>query len=134
MSSEIARAVFENNPEAIYQGMLRRLKKGDARAFKVLAERAYGRVKEQIEFEASEALVERLEAGRRRLLEGMSDDELTERIRQLEQELGYVPTNDHLKKSDGLLPEVGHPVMKSVACESDENSDSTVGTARPSLP
>jgi hypothetical protein len=37
ISVEIARAVFENNPEAIYQGMLRRLKKGDARVFKVLA-------------------------------------------------------------------------------------------------
>lgn len=49
ISVELAQAVFENNPEAIYQGMLRKLKKGDARVFKVLADRAYGKLKVQIE-------------------------------------------------------------------------------------
>ena len=44
ISVEIARAVFENNAEAIYRGLARRLAKGDARVFKVLAERAYGKV------------------------------------------------------------------------------------------
>jgi Family of unknown function (DUF5681) len=58
LASEIAQAVFENNPEAIYQGMARRLKKGDARVFKVLAERAYGKVKEQVEVDFSESIVE----------------------------------------------------------------------------
>ena len=34
LSSEIAQAVFENNPEAIYRAMTRALCKGDARVFK----------------------------------------------------------------------------------------------------
>jgi hypothetical protein len=58
ISVEIARAVFENNPEAIYHGMLRRLKKGDARVLKVLADRAYGKVKEQVEVDLSHHIVQ----------------------------------------------------------------------------
>ena len=88
ISVEIARAVFENNPEAIYHGMLRRLKKGDARVFKVLADRAYGKVKEQVDVDLSQSIVERLQAGRRRALEGLSEAELKDRIEQLQTELG----------------------------------------------
>ena len=67
ISAEIARAVFENNAEAIYSGMARRLIKGDVRAFKMLAERAYGKVKEQVEVELSfSGLAERLQLSRRR--------------------------------------------------------------------
>jgi hypothetical protein len=87
LASEIAQAVFENNPEAIYNGMLRRLKKGDARVFKVLAERGYGKVKEQVEVDFSESLVEQLQAGRRRALEGLSDAQLRGRIEQLQRQL-----------------------------------------------
>jgi Family of unknown function (DUF5681) len=88
ISVEIARAVFENNPEAIYRGMARRLMKGDARVFKVLAERAYGRVKEQVEVGLTEQIVERLQAGRRRVLSHLSDTEITEQIDRLRAELG----------------------------------------------
>ena len=42
LSAEIAQAVFESNPEAIFKAMLRALKKGNPRAFDVLAVRAYG--------------------------------------------------------------------------------------------
>lgn len=87
ISVEIARAVFENNPEAIYRAMARRLAKGDARAFKVLADRAYGRVKEQVEVGVSESIVERLQAARRRALEGLSEAELNHRIEQLQRQL-----------------------------------------------
>lgn len=87
ISAEIARAVFENNPGAIYQGMLRRLKKGDARIFKVLADRAYGKVKEQVEVDVSESIIEQLEAGRRRVLEGLSETELRDRIDNLQRQL-----------------------------------------------
>ena len=38
ISAELARAVFENNAEAIYRAMARRLMKGDVGAFKILAE------------------------------------------------------------------------------------------------
>jgi hypothetical protein len=74
-SDEIAQAVFESNPEAIYKAMLRALKKGNPRAFDVLAVRAYGKVKEQIELSASPGIAERLEAARRRLDE-TTDSEL----------------------------------------------------------
>lgn len=77
ISVEIARAVFENNPEAIYQGLVRRLKKGDARMFKVLADRAYGKVKEQQEFGVNADLRE------------MSETELVTRITELEVQLGF---------------------------------------------
>ena len=70
ISSEIARAVFENNPEPIYEGMVRRLMKGDARVFKVLADRAYGKVKDQVEVDMSQGIAERLNAARRRVMEG----------------------------------------------------------------
>ena len=89
LSSEIARAVFENNAEAIYHAMARQLIKGNAKVFAVLADRAYGKVKARVEVdvEASEAIVEALEAGRRRVLEAMSDAELSECLEQLEREL-----------------------------------------------
>ena len=88
ISSEIARAIFENNAEAIYHGMARRLAKGDARLFTVLAERAYGRVKEPVEVDFSQSILERLQDGRRRVLEGMSEGELSDRIQQLQRQLG----------------------------------------------
>src|SRR6266496_5524032 len=87
ISVEIARAVFENDPEAIYRGMLRRLKKGDARVFKVLADRAYGKVKDQLEVDVSKSIVEQLQAGRRRALEGLSEAELRDRIETLQRQL-----------------------------------------------
>ncbi len=117
MSSEIARAVFENNPAAIYQGMLRQLKKGNPRVFKVLADRAFGKVQETIELDVSQGIVERLQAARRRELEGLSDEELEEQIRQLVQQLGYVPAIDEAKKPQSLLPEAGDAVVESVACK-----------------
>ena len=70
LASEIAQAVFENNPNAIYEAMLRALKKGDPRVFVVLADRAYGKVKEQVEVEFSGSLAEQIHAARMRLSEG----------------------------------------------------------------
>jgi hypothetical protein len=116
ISSEIARAVFENNPEAIYQGMVRMLKKGDARVFKVLADRAYGKVKQNVELDPSEALVEQLQAARQRALERLSDDAINEQIRQLERELGYAPSIDEAQKRKSLSIEAG-AVGASVGCK-----------------
>ena len=87
ISVEIARAVFENNPEAIYRAMARRLMKGDARVFKVLAERAYGKVKQEAEGDSWEIVVEHLQAGRRRVAEGLSEAELRDRIEDLQRQL-----------------------------------------------
>ena len=85
ISAEIARAVFENNAEAIYSAMTRRLIKGDVRAFKILAQRAYGKVKEHVELElTTEGLAERLQAGRQRLSETEFTSQQNERERKLE--------------------------------------------------
>jgi hypothetical protein len=76
ISAEIARAVFENNAEAIYRAMAGRLIKGDVRVFKVLAERAYGKVKEHVELDLGVSrLAERLQAARQRVLECSSEAE-----------------------------------------------------------
>src|SRR5215469_4158652 len=70
ISAELARAVFENNAEAIYRAMARRLIKGDVRVFKILAERAYEKVKEQVDLELSiSGLAERVQAARQRMVE-----------------------------------------------------------------
>ena len=49
LAKEIAQAVFENNAEAICKTFGKALLNGDASTFKVLAERAYGKIKEQVE-------------------------------------------------------------------------------------
>jgi hypothetical protein len=70
ISAEIAKAVFENNAEAIYRAMVRRLIKGDVRAFKILAERAYGKARERVDLELSvSGLAERLQSARQRMVE-----------------------------------------------------------------
>jgi len=63
--------------------------RGNPRVFAVLADRAYGKVKTQVEVDggALDAIAEQLIAARKRVLEGMSDAELCERLEQLESEL-----------------------------------------------
>jgi hypothetical protein len=88
VTAEIARAVFENNSEAIYNAMLRALLKGNPRVFAVLADRAYGRVKQQIEVDdGSQAIIERLEAAWRREVRALSDEELQRQLSILEAQL-----------------------------------------------
>src|ERR1700686_3305810 len=94
--------------------MVRRLKKGDARVFKVLADRTYGKVKEQVEFDAS-AIVERLLAGRQRALDRLSKDEIEEQIRQLERKLGYAPAIDEGKTPQSSIAESDDP--EAVLCD-----------------
>lgn len=77
-------AVFENNAEAIYRAMARQLIKGDARTFKILAERAYGKVKEHVELElTTQGVAERLQAARQRLSEVEFDRQAKEPNKQL---------------------------------------------------
>jgi hypothetical protein len=84
ISAELARAIFENNAEAIYRAMAHRLIKGDVRAFKILAERAYGKVKEQV----TSGLPERLQAARQRMDEFFSDAEFGSQANEPERQLG----------------------------------------------
>jgi hypothetical protein len=46
VASEIAQATFLDNPELIYEAFLKVLRKGSPYGFQVLADRAFGRLKE----------------------------------------------------------------------------------------
>jgi len=80
VAAEIARAIFENNKEALYKAFGKAELKGNAYSFKELADRAYGKLKERHEVEVGP-------------YSDLSDDELREKIRKLERELG-VPSSD----------------------------------------
>jgi hypothetical protein len=49
MAAEIARAIFERDAEAIERVFAAALKKGDAKVFTALADRAYGKPRQKIE-------------------------------------------------------------------------------------
>jgi CO/xanthine dehydrogenase Mo-binding subunit len=50
LAAEIARAIFEQNPEAITRAFTAELKKGNAKVFAALADRAYGKPRQQVEW------------------------------------------------------------------------------------
>jgi len=72
MAKEIAQAVFENNPELIYAAFAKALGKGQAFAFQVCADRAYGKLKETHE--------------QHHVYEDVQESNLQERVAQLERE------------------------------------------------
>jgi hypothetical protein len=63
----IARAIFENDSEAIYQAFAKALRSGNAYSFSVLADRAFGKLKEKVEHSGDEQLLAALAAGRKRI-------------------------------------------------------------------
>ena len=67
ISAEIARAVFEQNPELVYAAMTQVLKKGSAFGFQVLSDRAYGKLKESLKVDGLEGLAEAIAKGRERV-------------------------------------------------------------------
>lgn len=67
IAAEIARAVFSENEEAIYRAMAKALLKGNFYGFDVVANRAFGKLKEKIEHSAADDLVKRLMEGRKRV-------------------------------------------------------------------
>jgi hypothetical protein len=66
MSAIIARAIFENNSELIYEAYAKALRKGSGFTFQVLAERAYGKLKQEVDMDLQGTLAERLEKARKR--------------------------------------------------------------------
>jgi len=50
LAAEIARAIFEQDSEAITRAFAAELKKGNSKVFTALADRAYGKPRQQIEF------------------------------------------------------------------------------------
>jgi hypothetical protein len=68
VAAKIARAVFANNEELLYKAYGKAAMKGNAYAFKELADRAFGKIKERHEIEVTQfsdvsetALIERLD-------------------------------------------------------------------------
>ena len=78
LSAEIARGIFENNKDVIYAAFVKMLKRGNAYAYQVLADRGYGKLKES----------HTVEVGR---YPDMSDADLKARVTELEAKLGYAP-------------------------------------------
>ena len=78
VAKEIAKAIFENNPDMVYKALAKAIAKGNAYAFQVLADRGYGKLKEQ----------HQVEVGPYR---DLSDDELRDRIAKLQEQLGLPP-------------------------------------------
>jgi hypothetical protein len=75
VAKELANAIFENNEELIYQCFLKALSKGNAYCFQVLADRGYGKLKEQHAVEVNP-------------YSHLSDEELEKKIHELEEKLG----------------------------------------------
>lgn len=67
LAREIARGVFEENPELIRKAFYKALRKGNAYVFKELGDRAYGKVKDRVEHSGDESLLAALAAGRKRI-------------------------------------------------------------------
>jgi hypothetical protein len=87
LAAEVARAIFENNPDMVYKAFCKAIAKGNAYAFQVLADRGYGKLKETIHAEIGP-------------YHGQTDEELRKRLHELEQKLGYVrvlPPSDEPK-------------------------------------
>ena len=85
-AAEIARQVFEDNPEAVYTAMAKALLKGNAYAFTQLADRAFGKLKEVRELTgANGGPIEVAES---------NDADLNKRIAQLERDLGLAAAID----------------------------------------
>lgn len=79
VAAHIAREIFLNNQEALYKAYGRAALKGNAYAFKELADRAFGKMKDKVEYEVTE-------------YREVSEKALIERIQQLEQSLGFAGT------------------------------------------
>lgn len=91
LAAEMARAVFENNGPALYAAFTKALKRGNAYAFKELADRAYGKLKDRHEVELGP-------------YREMSEEQLKMRVSELERQLGIkqkepelLPPADELK-------------------------------------
>jgi len=80
VAAEIARAILEGNREAAYEGLAKALIKGNAYVFKELSDRAYGKPKETKEI--------------KHIYQEAPDAELSQRIADLERELGLAAAID----------------------------------------
>jgi hypothetical protein len=91
LASEIARALFENDAEAIYAAFQKVLRKGSPYGFQVLADRAFGKLKEAHAIEHTP-------------YHDKSEKDIQARIVEIEEKLGY--------RSPQLLPPADDPKLQ----------------------
>lgn len=77
-AKRIAKRIFDDNEEALYEVYLQSALKGNPYTFKELAERGFGKLKEQVEITTTET----------------DDSNLSRRIAELEHDLGYARAID----------------------------------------
>ncbi len=61
LAAEIARAIFERDPDAIERAFAAELRKGNSKVFTALADRAYGKPRQSIDFSASDGQETRIQ-------------------------------------------------------------------------
>jgi hypothetical protein len=91
IAKEVAQAIFLNNPEMIYRAFCKILRRGNAYAFQVLADRAFGKLKETHAIEHNP-------------YRHLSDEQLNAKIKELEErlakDLGYVKAEPQSPSTD----------------------------------
>ena len=98
LTEELERLLGQEAPKSkgqtwaavIAEALVRRASKGDVRAIAELGNRIEGRPVQAVELDAhlNASIAERVEAGRKRVLASMSDEEITDKIEQLRAQLG----------------------------------------------
>ena len=86
--AEIARAVFEQNAEAVFKAFSKALLRGNAYCFKEWSDRAYGKLKETHQVDMSP-------------YKDVPTEDLAKQIEQLEIRLGYRKPEDVLPPASG---------------------------------
>ena len=86
MAQIIARQIFENNPELLYKAYAKALAKGQAFAFQVLSDRAYGKLVQKQEVTGKDG-------GPLEITES-NDADIAKRISDLERDLGLARAID----------------------------------------
>jgi hypothetical protein len=101
IAQQIAKAVFENNAEELYKAFCKTALKGNAYAFKGLADRAFGKLKESRVIEHAP-------------LQDVSTPDLEEHIRQLQDKLiaSLVEQGYTVTKPPQLLPPADDPKVQ----------------------
>jgi hypothetical protein len=94
LAKQIARAVFEQNEDAAISAFAKILRKGNAYAFKELADRAYGKVTDKLEVTEKPPT---------------DDADLTSRIAQLERDLGLAREIDEAGRAGLVAAGTGSP-------------------------
>lgn len=98
IAAKIARAIFENNEEKLYTAYGKQALKGNAYAFQVLADRAYGKLKERHEYDLTPYRNE-------------SEQSIYTRIAEIESRLGYSGTPRLAGGTEPTPPRAGPQIL-----------------------